>query len=724
MAYSQQSTKNEEILKEAIRQLKYEVDKDSSNREEAMDDLFFALGIGQWTEEERHDRQTAGLNTLQVNLLPKYVNQVIGELRQNKIKIKVRPTDTTADSEIAKIREGLIYNIEYDSSSENIYDYAASMMVRGGYGAWRVLTRYTETNPFQQEIYLELIENPFTVYMDTSAKDKNYADAKYGFIIDKMSKVDFEAEYPEYKNAGANSEGTLPMVGVGLHSDVNEEAVSIIEYFYKCKEKEKMVLLSDDRVMTKKQAEEDIKKWNETYDQAEGEEVNREEIPTIVKEREVTNDKVKWCKFTSSGQLLEESDWPGKYIPIVLIHGEETNVGGKRYINGLVRNSKDAVRLYNYLHTTASEVVAMIPKAPFMASHKMIEGYENDYMNAHRRNYPVLLYKQDSDFPGRTPERTSIGQVPIALFSEITRAEQNIKSTMGMFNADVGDQGRELSGTAIRERQRPGDTGTYIYPDNLAKGVMHCGRIINDLIPKIYVEERDARLKNSDDTDTFAPINTTLGKASEKIGQNPMRYQGMDKDKIAKAMQEGSPDETFNDITEGEYDVVIDVGLPYATQRQEASDMMVKIAAASSTMTPLDKYYLLKNMDFSGANEWADSIRKTLPPGVIPPQEGDQPQKPPPPSPQEQFAMQMQQAEKQIKMLEYQVQIKKMETEKERRQTEQIQQIKETIKAYTAKEELDAKGAEYMSKMLEMQLKQFEQTQIREDTQRQAQSGQ
>ena len=40
-------------------------------------------------------------------------------------------------------------------------------------------------------------------------------------------------------------------------------------------------------------------------------------------------------------EILDERDWPGKFIPIVKIYGDYLNVNGKRHVAGLVRYAKD-----------------------------------------------------------------------------------------------------------------------------------------------------------------------------------------------------------------------------------------------------------------------------------------------------------------------------------------------------------------------------------------------
>lgn len=716
--------KEQELLHEAKKRFKAEVELDNHNRTAASDDLEFEIGLNQWDAEAEELRRQDGQVSLQMNLLPKYVNQIVGEMRQNDIQIKVNPDDSEADVEIAHIREGKISDIEYECNAETIRDIAARSQVSCGYGAWRVLTRYSDESvedAFRQEVYIQSIENPFTVYMDSSATDRNYRDAEYGFVVDTISLGKFKETYPGIETSGFSGNSVFNAVGIEQSS---KSEVVIVEYFYKDCTTEKVALLSDGRSMPYDQAVEEVKNSQAVYAAAKAKnptETDDSYALEIKDTREIKKKKIKWCKMTDD-HILEQGDWPGKYIPIILVYGYVVNVNGKRYIFGMVRNAKDAQRSYNYWHTAATETIALSPKAPWMASAKMIEGYEVDYMSSNTRNLPMLKYNHDNNFPGIRPERTPPIAPPMAIFAELNRAEQNIRGTIGMHEVDVGGQGREISGTAIQARQAPGDIASYVFIDNWVKAIEYEGVVINDLLDKIYVEDRDAKVRNIDGSETFTPINTTLGNAWQRIQNNPERYEGMDKQKIQNQIAKRGQEAKFNNIGEGKYRVKISTGPAYQTQRKETADATAKIAMASGQMAPLDKYFLLKTLDNPVALEWSDAVRKTIPPGVLPPKPGEQPPQPPQPSPQEMFAMEMQRLEMQNKQFELQIQMQKLQneqdkqvteqskqlTEQDRRQTEQIQQVKETIKALGELQANDMKGREQLVQVLNEQISQVQ----------------
>ena len=663
----------DEFLKQAMERMDHAIKSDQHNRVAALEDLRFLNG-DQWDQGEKQRRKIRGRPTLQINVLPKYSKQVCGEMRKNKVHIKIHPVDSKADIQLARIREGIIYNVEYLSNAESIYDHAGKMLVDCGYGAWRVGTRYIEDdeNPFLQEIYMERILNPFTVYMDPAAKDSNFSDAEWCFITSRISRDDFKEEYGDAFVPGGNMNDT-PTTGTASEHWWDRDNVTIAEYFYTVYEEKEMCFLSDGQSLEKSKAEEFIAGAKRAFKSVskENPEVGISDVaaPTILKQRIVKIPHIKWAKITST-KILDQKDWAGRIIPVILVTGEETVIDGKKYIKGLIRDAKDPQKLLNYWHSSACETVALAPKAPWLATAKQIEGYEQDYLSANEDNNPVLLYNIDPSNPNSTPLRQGVGQAPMAIFTEIGRAEQNIKNAIGMYNADVGDTSqeslRDVSGKAITARQMPGDTATFIYPDKMAQAIGHGGRIINDLIPAIYDTERDARLRTMDGSESSVPINTTTGNALSKMQANPQKFSGMDISKLQNTIKkEGTDTTSFNDITSGKYDVVVSSGPTFATQRAEAVENMVKLAMARN-MSPVDKYFILKNCDFPGADEYAEVIRRMIPPNIMPPKPGQAPVPPPPIPPKAQVDLakaQVEGAKQKTEQIKLQVELVKLQKE-------------------------------------------------------------
>lgn len=673
--------KERDFLLLAVKRLKKGIDANKHNVEAAIVSLRMVNGEDHWDQAELTKRKLRRRPALTVNRLASFVDQVNGDMRHMRPGIKIRPADANGDTNIAKIRQGIIDNVQRRSNAEMIYDQAGNMEIAGGWGAWRVLTKYTEENPFLQEMGLELIPNPFVIVWDPNAKDPAYADAQWCIVYDRMPKEDFDEMYPKAKSVGPDNFDTSG--GMAYEHWFDDDSVTVAEYFVVEKVKKVVCLMKDGTVLDKDKAEAIVEAYNSVKMNAympdssagmtsEAPEVfpsfpsgvNDPDRPQILKEKEIEDRKIKRYVITCA-EILEENDIPGKFIPIITIKGPELNIEGKSYVRSLVKHGLDPQKLMNYWLTSAAETVALAPKSPWIGTAKQFEGYEQDYAAANEENYPFLKYNPDPD-TSTPPNRVASPNPPIAMFAQIDKAEENLKATIGMYGRDLGEAGMEASGVAIQRAQTPGDVATYQWIDNLSRGILQTGRIMNSMIPEIYDTERTIRITKEDDTDSFVPINTTTGNAFDMMQQAPDKYTGIDQNELKKIISTDGRGVRYNDIASGDYEAYVEIGPSYTTQRQEAAESMIKLAMAYPPLMGVAGDIVVKAMDFKDADALAERLQKTLPPGMVPPKPGDHPPQPPPPDPNlliKQIELQIK--EKELQLKEKDIQLKELDIKQE-----------------------------------------------------------
>jgi hypothetical protein len=698
--------KIQDFLSSCKKKLKKDILADDHNRREALECLKMLNGENHWDAKEVSRRKLEGRPCLKVPLFPSFVNQVVGEMLHNRARAKIKPGDHRSSPHIAKIRSGIIANAEYRSNGEDIYMTAGKSQVACGYGAWRINTRYCEENPFIQEFYMEAVPNPFTVYLDSTRKDEAGADAKHGWIMNRMSKDEFEEEWPH-----ATPPSDTIKTGAGLKDELffDKDHVTVCEYFCIKPKKVMMCLMEDGSVLTEEEAEERIKDHNELVSEllssgppaappggppvpapmpvpqqagpvppgsatpsaappvgagpmtgpvtAAGMAVPTASpmppgqtlppAPKIVKRRETQIKQVKHWSMTATeilgpskskevseeeykNTLLEGEDFPGEYIPLVLVLGITLNVEGKTYVKGLIRDAKDAQKLVNYYESALAEVIALAPKAPWVMTPKQVDGFEEDYKHANVKNNPFLLYNQDIEngVAAPPPVRQSPGAPPVALFQQAARATDNLKRIIGMFGNDVGEPGPERTGAAVWAKQKPGDISTYVYAYKLNRGIEYSAKVMNSMIGQIIDTERDVRLRDIDDTEKVVPVNTTVERALEKMQRAPHVYKGMNPLKLTQEYQRGNDKAKFNDLTVGKYEVIVTVGPSYATARQESSAQLLSLINAVPKIGQIGGDIIVEGIDGVQSERLAARLRKTLPPGLAEPREGEVPFKP------------------------------------------------------------------------------------------------
>lgn len=592
--------KDDDILSIARNRLKMAIAAFSESREDELDDLrFFAASPDnqyQWPADVLQTRgavQGQTINArpcLTINKLPQHVREITNDQRQNRPSGKVIPVDDKADVEVAEIFNGMIRHIEYISDADVAYDTACENQVAYGEGYIRLLTEYCNDDSFDQDIKIGRIRNSFSVYMDPTIQDPCGADAQWCFICEDITKEEYERQFP---NAMPHS--SLQQQGVGdqsLSAWINEDTVRIAEYFY-IEHKKATLNLYYGNVSAIAGSPEDVQ-------------MSMQGLKPL-RSRPVDVKQVKWLKINGF-EVLESQDWAGKWIPVVRVIGNEFEIDGRLYLSGIVRNAKDAQRMYNYWVSQEAEMLALAPKAPFIGYGGQFEGYEQQWKTANTTNWPYLEVNPDvTDGAGGVlplPQRAQPPMAQTGLIQAKMGASEDIKATTGQYDSSLGQVSNERSGKAIMARERQTDRGTYHYADNYSRAIRYISRQIVDLIPKIYDTQRIARIVGEDGEVSTVKINPEQPMPVNKI----VNEQGIVIEKI------------YNPGV-GKYDVMVTTGPSYMTKRQEALEAMAQILQGNPQLWSVAGDLFVKNMDWPGAQEMAKRLARTIDPKLM--EDGD-----------------------------------------------------------------------------------------------------
>ena len=569
----------DDILKTALERFEITEQHDKEQRQKSIEDRRFVHAEdGQWDDDAISKRQDRPRYT--INKVAGAIDQVTGDQRQTRVDIKVRPVSGGADEKTADIFNGLIRNIEGQSDAAAAYDNAFDEMVAGGYGGWRILTEYNDDDTFEQDVRIApIMSADSSLFFDPAATKYDKQDANYAFVVSTMAVEEFKRRWPE---------ATITEWSQVQHNKSNcegwysEGMIRVAEYWVKEPVKLKLGLLSDGRVIN-------LEEEQEVLDELAATGVK------VVKTRTADSHKVVSYKM-SGGEILEgPKPWAGKHIPLVPVYGRMTIIDGKPYIRGMVRFAKDPSRIYNYATSASIEAAALTPKDPIWITATQAKGHETQLKNFNTRNSPFMLYNTDPTAPG-APQRTGAPAVQAALIQQIQQAGMDIHATTGMEPPSLGNSPELKSGKAILAQQAMGDRGTYIFSDNLAKSIQHTGAILADLIPKIYDTERMVRVLNIDGSSEDAQINVA---ALDALGQPVVDQQ------TGKTVM-------VNDLSLGKYDVVIESGPSYHTQRQESAQQLIDLAQSSPVFEQVAIDLIAKNLNVLENDELTKRIRRVM----------------------------------------------------------------------------------------------------------------
>jgi Phage P22-like portal protein len=589
------------------------VEAESDQREEELDDIRFA-NLDQWPSLIKNIRENdpqGARPCLVVDKVGQYKNQIVNSMRENRPSIKVRPVDDIADKEVADVYEGLVRHIQDTSKADIAYDWAGECAATSGLGYFRILTEYVD-DTFQQQIRIARIRNRFSVYFDPNSKEPDGSDAKECIITDVMPKEAFEQMYPECDTSSWD-------VATGDNGWHDKDTVRIAEYFYIEKKKEELYLLEDgNSIFASEYAEKYLKETESAQednqepagydvgDEGQGEMPNQEDVqplqaPQVIAARAANKITVKWCKIAGGeDKPLKETTFPGIYIPVIPVIGIESDLDGKRYLRGIIRGVKDAQRVYNYQRSVMTESLGLTVKAPFIGATGQFKTSGDKWAASNNVNFPYLEYDpvttQGQLAP--PPQRQGYAGVPAGLLQDMETSEHDIQASLGMYQASIGQDGNAKSGIAMNAQQKAGDLATFQFPDNLAKSVRHCGRILIDIIPLVMEKAQMVRILGEDGSHDYANIDPEQPQA-----------------KVEKRGQDGAIKKIFN-LGVGKYDVTSTVGSSFATKRMEGANFMTQIAQSNPDLVTIIGDIMFKAMDMPYSDDVAKRLKIMLPPPI------------------------------------------------------------------------------------------------------------
>jgi hypothetical protein len=581
----------------------------------------------------------------------------------------------TKDYSTADVYSGIIKNIEHLSHADHAYDTALAHAVEHGFGFFYLTNRWSRSDPFVQELAICRVKDSYSVYLDPSAEEADLSDAQDAFMFTNMTRRAFEAKYPHAVAASFSGGATGAYQGWWDAETIRVAQYWLIEY-----RDDEVLMLSNGKTVYLKEVEPVLDELEQEWGIHVATDSRGREYRKKVKRPICT-----WRKLTGVNVLEGPIDLPFESVPIFAVLGDERIVEGDVRYESATRHAKDPQRSFNYWRTSAAETVALQPRAPYIATERQIAGYEHVWESANQDNPAVLYYNHIEGIPA--PHRDFAPNGGVAELALATQDARDMQTIIGLHDASLGRESNEKSGKAIERRQAQGLTSTYQFPDNLSRALTYMGRCAVYAIPRIYDTRRIMRIRLPDDTEDFVQINSTIE----------------DKDTGKKVL--------VHDLGVGRYDVVMETGIDYNTQRQEARDTQLEILKVLGPEQAANIVHLVvENVGGPGSDKIARVLRKLLPdelkspeekradlpPGVTMGPDGtpvDEKTGQPyqrPPTPQEELLA----AQAQAEQAEAQAKIAKADADKVAAEATKIEAQARTVEAQAKIAEVQAGGAQ------------------------------
>ena len=649
---------NKGLLLESRDRYKLAMDASETFRKMAESSLGFLVGE-QWPGENSNERTLDGRPSLVINRLPQLSRLVANEITRSKPGMAVYPVDSHADVNTAQLFMGIFRHIERVKDSSVAYGTATDNQVRAGMGHFGFNTRYARKDSFEQEICLRHFPDPLAVVWDPHSIDPAGLDANYCFVTEKLSKDEYKRKWPRSRTANAD----FSLYGRGYDSDwITRDSVLVAEYWHVERSYRTLVQLNNGNIGFRKDF---LERWDPG------------ELASMVLKKRKVEDRTVKVTTLNGYEVLQEDEWPGSWIPIIPVYGEVVWVKGKAIIRGLIEDAKVPQQILNYMFSGAVEIIALMPKSPWIAADNQIEDYKDDWEMSNTRSVPVLRYTpqimtQDGNPVAVPPPQRQSFEPPIqALVAGLHMAEAGIRHAVGLHEPSIGAISSERSGKAIQSLQEQGSLGTYHYVRNFARSLRGAAvQLVGDgenpgLIQLVYNEPgRIMRIIGDDDVEKMFMIGT----------------EG--KDEPPEDMAKANEFAGIFDITAGLYDVAVDIGQSFMTQRMEAFKIIGQVVQSNPDFLKIFGDVWMRNADFPGAKEIANRLKRVIDPQVT----GEKPN-----IPQEfqqkfqQMAQQLQMAFQEVEKLEKSIESKEVERKSEELIASLDRDSKERIEAIKAR---------------------------------------
>lgn len=566
---------SDDIIKEARDFFEEAKGHESEWRENWRSDLEFRA-LDQWDDSAVKARQGKGDEParpmLTIDQTNQYVRQIVNDARMNPPALKALPMDDKGDVEVAEQLQGMFRYIEAVSRAQYAYSTALDWSVTCGRGFFRVHSVETDRARNFFEPRIGRIPNPLCVFFDPFSVEMDGSDATMAGLISTYSRASFKRKWPKARD-------TISWDGGAYDDWITAESVRVAEWHRIVERDEEHIVTPEGIILTEEMASR----------------LNPADFRIEKRTRKVCE-----VRIITGVEVIDESEAHCDGVGFIPVYGDERYTEDKRDLRGALRPAKDAQKLLNFLASNMAEAASVAPRAPWLVPHAAVAGHEHLWDRANQLPLPYLPYNHldENSAPLPPPSRLSNDMNLMGYMSAISGVQSMIQSSMGMYQASVGAPGSEKSGVAIRERKNESDVGTFHYNDNLAVSVQHGGRLIMQMIPRIFDTVRTQQILGEDGKQSQVQI--------DPMQPVPMREQSDQRGKKVLILNPNI----------GEYDIQVTVGASYTTKRQEAVSQMSDLLSRSPNLTELVGDLFVGMMDFPGAQVIAARMKLMLPPMI------------------------------------------------------------------------------------------------------------
>lgn len=542
-----------DLLKEIREDYRHFLDYWRTNRDEMSMDMRFASGHA-FTPDEEARRRALDRPCETPDELSQYVKQTNNNLRQSKRDAKITPASEDANQDDAEKRESVLRGLNHRGNFQAAFQTAFEQCTWCSQGVFGISIKYTDSSKQHSEPRPRRIANQFSALLDPYAKEADYSDQEKAFIVDRIRKSNFTRLYPNAQKRSFGPEDSK----IAPDWILGEELI-IAEAW-------------------RKASELDTK------------------FDSSIKEGEIIQ------YMTNGIEILDTVHWPGSWIPVIPILGEELYVeeegNSKRMYLSQIRRARVAQKMLAFIASGEIEEFGQAPRTKYIGYDGQFTSPDWETINVDPKAYISVPILADPTDPTKVlPLPTLVQFNPHAQEYETAGEVWRRRVQAGIGVMPLPTQAlrqNEKSGIALEKIQNQEAVGSYHFTDNADRALVNYARQMNELITKVMVNPRQVGVKLKDDSHSLMHI--VSGDHPEPDGAKP---------------------EEILHVDQGEYDVTILTGPSYQSEREEQSSFVDTLLQNLQTLPippPIATKILALAIRMKNLGHLGDQIAKMLDP--------------------------------------------------------------------------------------------------------------
>lgn len=531
------------------------------------------------TQQDKDVLDLTGKPVIQFNIIEPYISRLLGEFSKQEPNIEVNAKNDSIDIPDIHVTEGIMRSILSHANNESFEYEVEKEVLGGGYSVMKVWTEYEDEDSFDQRIRIGKVFDPTLTGFDPMARLSHKGDGAYCFEIHPMSKSDFEVQYPNEKVSELSFTKAIESFNWTFQQN-KEDIVLLCDYYEKKKKNVTIYKLSNNKVVDKKEYDDLISNWS-----------SFEQPPQIVKTRTTQRTFIKRYVFIED-RILEEEETLLKRLPLIFVDGNSVHVkttmeGGssEQVTRPYAYQAEGAQRLKNFAgQCLANELENMMQSKYIVDPESIPTGSAVDDWNSPQKASTLLAKTRNKDGAElRAPMIVQRGSIPPEISQSFMGMDQTLQNILGSYDAQLGINSNQLSGTAIVEGATQNNAVAMPYIVGFLAALNAAAQMILEMIPIYYVTPRTVPVVDKKGKRVYMEIN--------KKSPNGMPVQG-------------SPQLTYKPSA---LEVVVKAGYNFEVQKERSlktmMSMMQHLPSFNQMMNTKGLPILMDNLDIRGAGQ-------------------------------------------------------------------------------------------------------------------------